>query len=177
MSPTSEEPRHRDASIDRREDSARSRGTGASSETADFDSSGKLSALSVWRGFPTPPIARRAPDGGGSGGGWLSGGVQPSPHLYPRRRRAPTSRQQERLGALCARHSPSTSQEPARVPMTTRVRFSPRFTPLSPFASGRTRHRTPRGNRFWFCPALRSSFPGIKRAESNTDRDWNGRSM
>lgn len=79
MSPASEEPRSRDTSftslenIGRRGESARCRGTGAGSGTADFDSSGKLSALCVRRGFPTPLYrARRAPDvppGGGGGQG------------------------------------------------------------------------------------------------------------
>lgn len=106
-------------------ESARCRGTGASSGTADFDSSGKLSALCVRRGFPTPLYsARRAPDvPSGVGGGQGKEREIPSPH--PFRRRSPTR------ATRVSRHSlRSPARNRSSVPMTTRVRFIP--SPLTP---------------------------------------------
>ncbi|TGZ49711.1 hypothetical protein DBV15_01279 [Temnothorax longispinosus] len=94
----------------------RCRGTGASSGTADFDSSGKLSALCVRRGFPTPPIAR-------AGHLMSLRGQRKEREITRLRARfaaAHPRRQQECLGTLRA-HQPGT----AHVPMTTRVQFHP----------------------------------------------------
>jgi len=170
-----------------RRDFARSRGMGASSETADFDSSGKLSALSVWRGFPTPlPPNCSAP------GTWRrrqrrpSGGVRPSLHPYTRAvaahpRRATRARASRRsLRSTLAVGEPGTR---SRSHDDTRAFLSPFHLPSSlpwapsskgAFASARATGRlvaTGFGVR-----VLRSSFPGIKRAESNI-RDWNERSI
>lgn len=89
--------------------SARCRGTGASSGTADFDSSGKLSALCVRRGVSYPPYSlRRAPDvppgGTGEGEGDSVSAPVPPPLTHAGNKRV--SRQSLAL----------TSQEPLTFP-------------------------------------------------------------